>query len=250
MSGHNKWSSIKHKKGAADAKRGKLFTKLIKEIIVAAKMGGGDIDTNARLRTAVQKARDANMPKDNIERGIKKGCGDLEGEEYFELTYEGYGLGGVALLISALTDNKNRTAADVRSILSKGGGNLGESGCVSYLFKRKGVINLDAEKYSEDEVFNAALEAGAEDVSTEGDTITVLCEPDDFEAVCKGIKDAGLEISESDISMVPDTYISLDKDKTIKCLKLIEKLDDHDDVQNVYSNLDIPDDMDLSELDS
>src|SRR6056297_1906210 len=171
MSGHNKWSTIKHKKGAADAKRGKLFTKLIKEITVAAREGGGDENANPRLRTAVLKAKDANMPKDNIERAIKKGTGELGGEDYFDLVYEGYGPSGVAIMVECLTDNKNRTAADVRSIFSKHGGNLGENGCVSYLFSRKGVITYDVEQYGEDEILEVALEGGAEDVSTQGGAV-------------------------------------------------------------------------------
>ena len=181
MSGHSKWATIKHKKGAMDAKRGQLFTKLIKEITVAARMGGGDLESNARLRTAVLKAKDANMPKDNIDRAIKKGTGDLEGVNYTEITYEAYGPGGVAILVDTLTDNKNRTAADVRNILAKGGGNMGETGCVSYLFKRKGVISYSAEKYTEDQILEQALEAGAEDVKKEGATIEVLNDRTNFE---------------------------------------------------------------------
>src|SRR6056297_1934852 len=180
MSGHNKWSSIKHKKGAQDAKRGKIFTKIIKEITVAARNGGGDPDANPSLRTAVTKAKIENMPKDNIERAIKKGTGELEGVDYTELTYEGYGPGGVAILIETLTDNKNRTAADIRSIFTKQGGNLGENGCVSYMFQRKGLIIFDSETYSEEEIFEAALEAGAEDVTSSDDEIEVLTAPDDF----------------------------------------------------------------------
>src|SRR6056297_1178115 len=183
MSGHNKWSSIKHKKGAADAKRGKIFTKIIKEMTVAARMGGGDPETNPALRTAVNKAKSENMPKDNIERAIKKGTGELGGVDYIELTYEGYGPGGVAILIETLTDNKNRTAADIRSIFSKHNGNLGETGCVSYMFQRKGIITLDASNYTEDDVLEAALEAGAEDVSSTEDEIEVITSPDDFNAV-------------------------------------------------------------------
>ena len=174
MSGHNKWSSIKHKKGAQDAKRGKIFTKIIKEITVAARSGGGDPETNPSLRTAVTKAKAENMPKDNIERAIKKGTGELGGVDYIELTYEGYGPGGTAILIEALTDNKNRTAADIRSIFTKQGGNLGETGCVSYLFQRKGIISFDAAQYSEDEILEAALEAGAEDVSSSDEEVEVI----------------------------------------------------------------------------
>ena len=243
MSGHNKWASIKHKKGAADAKRGKLFTKLIREITVAAKEGGGDQDANPRLRTAVLKAKTANMPKDNIDRAIKKGTGDLEGVAYTEITYEAYGPNGVAILISALTDNKNRTAADVRNILQKGNGSLGETGCVSYLFHRKGVINYSAENYSEEDIFNVALEAGAEDVTNDGSSIEVLTAPEDFEAVLTALQNAGMSEESAEISMVPESNIALDEEATKKVLRLIDNLDDHDDIQNIYTNLDIPDDF-------
>ncbi len=244
MSGHNKWSTIKHKKGAADAKRGKLFTKLIKEITVAAREGGGDENANPRLRTAILKAKDANMPKDNIERAVKKGTGELGGEDYLDLVYEGYGPGGVAIMVECLTDNKNRTAADVRSIFSKHGGNLGENGCVSYLFSRKGVMTYDAEKYSEDDILEVALEAGAEDVSTQGEAIEVDTAPDEFDTVLGALQQKGFEHETAEITMVPESTISLDEDGTRKALRLIELLDDHDDVQNVSTNLDIPDDFD------
>ncbi len=247
MSGHSKWASIKHKKGAADAKRGKIFTKIIKEITVAAKLGGGDEEANPRLRTAIIKAKAANMPKDNIERAVKKGTGELDDVTYFELTYEGYGPGGVALLIDTLTDNKNRTAADVRSQLTKGGGNLGESGCVSYLFKRKGIIAFDSSKYTEDDIFAAALDAGAEDVSTEGDSIEVITEPDDFETVLNSLTEAGFEHTMAEISKIPDSTVTLDNEKTAKALRLIERMEDLDDVQSVSTNLDIPDDFEMPE---
>ena len=242
MSGHSKWHTIKHKKGAIDAKRGKIFTKIIKEIIVAAKLGGGDTEMNPRLRTAVLKAKSANMPKDNIDRAIKKGIGDLDGANYVELTYEAYGPGGVAILIDALTDNKNRTAADVRSLLTKGGGNLGETGCVSYLFKRKGVITFDGEKYTEDDVLSAALDAGAEDVVGEDNVIEVTTDPDDFETVLNALSAAGFESEEAGIQKVADTTVTLDNDKTTKVLRLIERIEDNDDVQDVFTNLEIPDD--------
>lgn len=244
MSGHSKWASIKHKKGAADAKRGKIFTKIIKEITVAARLGGGDIESNPRLRTVVLKAKAENMPKDNIERAIKKGTGDLEGVDYVEGTYEGYGPGGVAILIDTLTDNKNRTAADIRSILSKNGGNLGETGCVSYLFQRKGIITFDAEKYSEDEIFEIALEAGAEDVTKEGESIEVITNPDDFNEVLESLQKAGLETMSAEITKVPDATITLTDEKTRKALRLIEKIDDHDDVQSISTNLEIPEGFD------
>ncbi len=244
MSGHSKWATIRHKKGAADAKRGKIFTKLIKEITVAARLGGGDPEANPRLRTAVLKARAANMPKENIDRGIKKGTGELEGVDYIEIVYEGYGPGGVAIMVEALTDNRNRTAADVRSIFSKGGGNLGESGCVSYLFQRKGVIAYDASEYDEEQIFEKALEAGAEDVELSGDVYEVTCSPDSFETVVSFMEEAGFKHENAEVAMVPDATVSLDHEGTAKALRMIENLDDHDDVQEVSSNIDIPDDFD------
>ncbi len=247
MSGHSKWATIRHKKGAADAKRGKLFTKLIKEITVAAREGGGDEDANPRLRTAVLKAKSANMPKDNIDRAIKKGTGDLEGVDYVEITYEAYGPGGVAILIDTLTDNKNRTAADIRNILSKSGGNLGETGCVSYLFHRKGIIAYDAEQYSEESIFEKALDAGAEDVTNENGTIEVITQPDTFEDVLKNMKEGGFEERYAEVSRIAEAMVRLDEDKTVKAMKLIEILDDHDDVQEVSTNLDIPDDFEMPE---
>ena len=244
MSGHSKWATIRHKKGAADAKRGKLFSKLIKEITVAAREGGGDEESNPRLRTAVLKAKSSNMPKDNIERAIKKGTGDLEGSDYVDMTYEGYGPGGVAIMVECLTDNRNRTAADVRSIFNKGGGNLGENGCVSYLFSRKGIIQYDAAEYTEDQILEQALEAGADDVSTQGDSIEVVTDPEEFQSVVSAMQQAGFEHSYADVARIPEATVSLDEDGTRKALKLIEAIDDHDDVQNVSTNLDIPDDFD------
>lgn len=247
MSGHSKWASIKHKKGAADAKRGKLFTKIIKEIIVASRLGGGDPDANPRLRSCLLKAKSANMPKDNVERAIKKGTGELEGVEYTEMSYEAYGPGGVALLIEILTDNKNRTAAEIRHILSKGSGNLGETGCVSYLFKRKGIIVFDSDKYNEEQILEAALEAGAEDVVNDGTSIEVTTEPDDFENVLETLTNAGFENSLAEISKVPDATVTLDNEKTAKAVKLIEALEDNDDVQSVATNLELPDGFSLDE---
>ena len=247
MSGHSKWSTIKHKKGSMDAKRGKIFTKIIKEIIVAAREGGGDSAANSALRTALMKARAANMPKDNIERAIKKGTGDLEGSQYVEMTYEGYGPSGVALLIQVLTDNRNRTAAEIRNILSKGGGNLGETGCVSYMFNRRGVVAVDAAEHAEDDVIAVALDAGAEDVTNDAETIEVITEPEIFEAVVKAFEDAGIERTMAEITMIPDSRITLDPDKTQKALKLIETLEDNDDVQTVSTNLDIPQDFVFAE---
>jgi len=241
MSGHSKWATIKHAKGAADAKRGQMFTKLIKEISIAARMGGGSVEGNPRLRTAVLKARAANMPKDNIERAIKKGTGELEGVTYEELTYEAYAPGGVALLIEVLTDNKNRAAADVRNILTRAGGQLATAGSVSRLFKRQGTISLDGEKYTEDQVMEAAIEGGAEDVSLSDGIIEVTTAPEDFEAVVNVLNEKSFETMSAEISMVAEADVSLDNDGTAKALKLIDKLEENDDVQNVYSNVSIPD---------
>ena len=240
MSGHSKWATIKHAKGAADAKRGQLFTKFIKEISIAARMGGGDPSSNPRLRTAMLKARAANMPKDNIERAIKKGTGELGGSVFEEKIYEGYGPGGVAVLVEVLTDHNNRAAANVRNIFSKSGGNLGATGSVSYMFNRKGVIEYDAEAVNEDELMEAGLEAGAEDIAAEDGVITVTTDPADFEKVLEFLQGKGYESVSAEISMVPDTYSSLDADTTRKVLKLIDRLEEDDDVQNVYSNIDIP----------
>ena len=241
MSGHSKWATIKHAKGAADAKRGQMFTKLIKEISIAARMGGGNSDTNPRLRTAILKARSANMPKDNIERAIKKGTGELEGVTYEELNYEAFAPGGVALLIEVLTDNKNRAAADVRNILTKGGGQLATAGSVSRLFKRQGKIILDGEKYTEDQVMEAAIEGGAEDVALADGIIEVTTAPEDFEAVVNALNEKSFETMNAAISMVPEADVSLDNEATAKVLKLIDRLEENDDIQNVYSNIDIPD---------
>jgi YebC/PmpR family DNA-binding regulatory protein len=240
MSGHSKWATIKHKKGAADAKRGQMFTKVIKEISIAARMGGGDVDANPRLRTALLKAKAANMPKDNIERAIKKGTGELEGVSYEEILYEAYGPGGVALLIDILTDNKNRAAAEIRNLLNKGGGNLGGAGSVAYLFQRKGLINYDASKYKEDDVLAVAIDAGAEDVSSDSDSIEVSTNPEDFEAVVKAMEAKGFQHTMAEIARVADTNVTLDRDKTEKALRLVEHLEDHEDVQSVATNLEIP----------
>ena len=241
MSGHSKWATIKHAKGAADAKRGQVFTKLIKEISIAARMGGGSPDSNPRLRTAIIKARGANMPKDNIDRAIKKGTGELEGVSYEELMYEAYANGGVALLIEVLTDNKNRVAADVRNILTRAGAQLATAGSVSRLFKRQGVINLDGDKYTEDQVMEAAIDGGAEDVSLSDGIIEVTSAPEDFETVVNALSEKSFETIRAEISMVADAEVELDNEATSKVLKLIEKLEENDDVQNVYSNISIPD---------
>ncbi|MDR1420863.1 MAG: YebC/PmpR family DNA-binding transcriptional regulator [Treponema sp.] len=240
MSGHSKWATIKHAKGAADARRGQMFTKLIKEISIAARMGGGSPEGNPRLRTAVLKARGANMPKDNIDRAIKKGTGELEGVNYEELTYEAYAPGGVAVLIEVLTDNKNRAAADVRNILTRSGGQLATAGSVSRLFRRQGIITLDGEKYTEDQVMEAAIEGGAEDVSLSDGIIEVITAPEDFEAVANVLSEKSFETMSAEISMVADAEVALDGEGTARAVRLVEKLEENDDVQNVYSNLEIP----------
>ncbi|MCL2043387.1 MAG: YebC/PmpR family DNA-binding transcriptional regulator [Treponema sp.] len=240
MSGHSKWATIKHAKGAADAKRGKIFTKLIKEISIAARMGGGNPDSNPKLRTAIIKARGANMPKDNIDRAIKKGTGELEGVSYEELVYEAYAPGGVAVLIEVLTDNKNRAAADIRSMLTKSGGQLATSGAVSRLFKRQGVITLDGDKYTEDAVMEAALDGGAEDIAASDGIIQVTSAPEDFEAVVNALQAKEFETMSAEVSMVADVEVLLDNEATAKVLKLVEKLEDNEDIQNVYTNVGIP----------
>jgi YebC/PmpR family DNA-binding regulatory protein len=244
MSGHNKWSTIKHAKGAADAKRGALFTKLIKEISIAASMGGGDPNANPRLRAAIVKARAASMPKDNIERAIKKGTGELGGGTFEELVYEGYAAGGVAVLVEVLTDNHNRAAANVRNIFNKTGGNLGTSGSVSRMFDRKGVIEYDAETVSEEEVMEAALEAGAEDIVNEDGIITVTTAPNDFTAVVEALEPKGWTSLSAEVAMVPQAYTAVDKDTAAKVQKLIDRLEEDDDVQNVWSTVEYPDDFD------
>ena len=243
MSGHSKWATIKHAKGIADQKRGQKFTKLIKEISVAAKMGGPDPNTNSALRTAILKARAENMPKDNIERAIKKGTGEDGAAAYLELTYEGYAPGGVAIIVDTLTDNKNRTAADVRSALEKLGGSLGTSGCVSYKFKKKGIITYDGSKYSEDDIFNAALEAGAEDVSNDDGIFTVTTDPGDFSTVLEAMQAAGFEQDSADINKIPDTYTPVDKERAQKVLNIVDRLEDLDDVQQVSTDMELPEDF-------
>jgi YebC/PmpR family DNA-binding regulatory protein len=239
MSGHNKWSTIKHKKGAADAKRGKLFSKIIKEISIAARMGGGDPEGNPRLRTAVNAARNANMPKENVERAIKRGTGEIEGVNYEEITYEGYGPGGVAVLVEALTDNKNRTVAEIRHIFDKYNGNLGESGCVAWMFTKRGIIAVQAKGLTEDEVMELALEAGAQDVSSEGDTFEISANLEDFEAVRKAVEDKGWKIELAELTMVPQTSVKLEGKKAEQMLKMMDALDDNEDLERVFANFDI-----------
>ena len=244
MSGHSKWSTIKHAKGIADAKRGQLFTKFIKEISIAAKMGGGDPASNPRLRTAMLKAKAASMPKENIERAIKKGTGELGATSYEELVYEGYAPGGVAVLVEVLTDNKNRAAANVRNFFTKNGGNLGTSGSVSRMFDRKGVIEYDAEKVNEDEVMEVALEAGAEDITTEDGVTTVTTDPSTFDKVLEALQSKNFESLSAEVSMVPQAYTAVDADVAKKVAKLVSKLEEDEDVQNVYTTVEYPEDFD------
>jgi YebC/PmpR family DNA-binding regulatory protein len=244
LSGHSKWASIKHKKAITDAKRGKLFSKLIREITVATKLGGPDLDGNARLRLAVQKAKDCNMPADNIKRAIQKGCGESSsGETYEEVVYEGYGPGGVAILVEAMTDNKNRTTSNIRSIFSKRGGNLGESGCVSWMFTKKGYISINREEVSEELLLNIIMEAEAEDYKIESDLYEIYTSPSKLEKVRKALEDKNIKILRSTLTMIPQSYISVDKKTGEQLLRLIEHLEDDDDVQQVHANFDIPEEI-------
>ncbi len=243
MSGHSKWSTIKRRKGAADAKRGKLFTRLIKEISIAAKLGGGDPEGNPRLRTAIAIAKAENMPKENIERAIKKGTGELEGVNYEELTYEGYGPGGVAIMVEVLTDNKNRTIADIRNSFSKHNGNLGESGCVSWIFTLKGLILFDQDKVDEERLIEVVLDAGAEDVKEREGEFEVITDSAQFEDVKRAAQDAGIEYSFAEVTMIPQSTIRLLGKEAEQMLRLMERLEDSDDIQRVYANFDIPDEV-------
>jgi YebC/PmpR family DNA-binding regulatory protein len=245
MAGHSKWANIKHRKGAQDAKRGKIFTKLIKEIITAARIGGGDIDANPRLRSAVMAAKSENMPKDNWERAIKKGTGELEGVNYEEATYEGYGPGGAAIFVDALTDNKNRAVSEIRHALTKHGGNMGENGCVAYMFDKKGYLVVEKSAADEETLMEVALEAGAEDVREDGDNFEVITAPEDYEAVKEAIDTASIATIAAEVTMLPQTMTALDGATALKMIKLIDALEDCDDVQKVYTNADIPDDLDL-----
>jgi YebC/PmpR family DNA-binding regulatory protein len=244
MSGHSKWSSIKHKKGAADAKRGKVFTKLIKEITVAARMGGsGDPAINPRLRTAIQAAKSENMPKDNIERAIKKGTGELEGVNYEESVYEGYGPGGAAVYVESLTDNKNRAVADIRHSFSKSGGSLGENGCVAWMFDKKGYIAVKKEAVDEELLMETAIEAGAEDVREDNGSYEIITAVQDFESVKSAIDEAAIPFIEAEVTMLPQTTVDLAGKEAEQMMKLMESLDDCEDVQKVYTNADIPEEM-------
>ena len=245
MSGHSKWSSIKHKKAAVDAKRGKAFSRIAKEITVAAKLGGGDPDGNPRLRLVMDKAKGVNMPGDNIKRAIMKGTGELPGETYDEITYEGYGPAGVAIFIETLTNNKNRTVGEIRHLLTKHGGSLGENGCVSWMFEKSGLILVDKSGSDEDRLLEVALEAGAKDMNSEPDEdlYEIITEQADFEAVKKAIEDAGIEISLAEISRIPKNTVALDEKGASQVLRLIDLIEDQEDVQNVYANFDIPGDI-------
>jgi len=242
MSGHSKWSTIKHKKGATDAKRGKLFTKLIKEITVAARMGGGDPESNPRLRHALNSARSQNMPKDTSDRAVKKGTGELEGVNYEEILYEGYGPGGVAVLVECLTDNRNRTIAEVRHAFGKAGGNVGTDGCVAWMFDKKGLITVSKEESDEETLMELALDAGAEDIIEETDSFDIITDPSDFDAVQEAIDAAEIKYELAEITMIPQNLTKVEGKEAEQMIKFMEVLDDSDDIQNFYCNADIPDD--------
>ncbi len=243
MSGHSKWASIKHKKAVVDSRKGKLFTKLARAVTVAAKEGGGDPDANARLALAVQKARDASMPKDNIERAIAKGNGEgADGAALEEVVYEGYGPGGVALLVEAVTDNRNRTGAEIRHLLSRHGSNLGEPGSVAYLFDKKGLVVVDGQRYSEDDLM-VAIDAGAEDIARDDDVFEVLCEPVDLTAVREALDGAGIEVETAEISQLPKVRVPLDEETATRLMKLIDALEEQDDVDTVHANFDVDADI-------
>jgi YebC/PmpR family DNA-binding regulatory protein len=240
MSGHSKWSTIKHKKAARDAKRGKLFTKLIKEITVAARMGGGDVNANPRLRTAVTTARTQSMPGENIDRAIKKGTGELEGVTYEEIQYEGYGPGGAAIIAQVLTDNKNRTVSEIRRLFTKHGGNMGETGCVSWMFDKKGLITVEKSQIAEDRLMDVVLDAGAEDVRDEEEIFEVVTQPEDFATVKERLDQEKIAVASAQVTLIPKSTVDVDAKNVEQILKLTEELEDHDDVQNVSANFNIP----------
>jgi len=239
MSGHSKWHSIKYKKAAQDAKRGKLFTKIIRELAIAARLAGGDPNTNPRLRKSIADAKNVNMPADNIKRAIMKGTGQLEGITYEEIAYEGYGPGGVAIYVEALTDNKNRTVSELRRIFSKNNGNIGESGCVAWMFSRKGYIVVEKSRASEDDLLDIILEAGAEDLREDGSNYEIITLPENYEAVVKAMNDNNIEVDASNLGYIPQNYVKLEGKQAQQLLRLMEELEDHDDVQNVWANFDI-----------
>jgi YebC/PmpR family DNA-binding regulatory protein len=239
MSGHSKWATIKHKKGALDAKRGKIFTRLIKEISVAAKAGGGDVDSNPRLRTAVAAAKAENMPADNIKRAIQRGTGELPGAIYEEITFEGYGPGGVALIVEVTTDNRNRTVSEIRHMFGKNGGNLGETGSVGWMFHKKGYIVIPKSAVKEDDLMGVVLEAGGDDIRDDGENWEVMTEPAAFEGVLNAIKRAKIETTMAEVSKIPQNYIKLEGNAANQMIRLLEAIEDHDDVQHVYSNFDV-----------
>lgn len=245
MAGHSKWAQIKHKKAVVDAKKGKIFSKIVKEISVAARLGGGDIAGNPRLRTAIEKAKEVNMPSENIKRAIMKGTGELPGTSYEETFYEGYGPGGAAILLEALTDNKNRTSSEIRHILSKHGGSLGEAGCVSWIFDKKGYILIEKNKADEDTLIAVALDAGAEDMKNDPkeDNYEIITAPENLNKVKSAIEASGIPVSLAEVTMLPKSYVTLDEKNAEQMIKLIEMLEDHDDIQNVYTNFDIPDEV-------
>jgi YebC/PmpR family DNA-binding regulatory protein len=245
MSGHSKWAQVKHKKAVVDARKGKVFSKIAKEIAVAARLGGGDPDGNPRLRTVIEKAKEVNMPSENIKRAIMKGTGELPGLTYEESIYEGYGPGGTAILLEVLTDNKNRTVSEIRHIMTKNGGNLGEAGCVSWMFEKKGYILVEKSKIDEDSLMSVALEAGAEDMKNDPgeENYEIITAPEDVSKVKSFLESAGIPISLAEITMLPKSYVALDEKSAEQMIRLIDALEDHDDVQNVYTNFDIPDEV-------
>lgn len=243
MSGHSKWAGIKHKKSIIDAQRGKLFSKLNKEIMLAAKLGGKDPDGNSRLRLAIQKAKEANMPAENIKKAIARGCGETEGGAVEEIMYECYGPSGIALLIEGITDNKKRTASEVKHILSKGGGSMGEAGCVSWMFKKMGVIGIEKGSITEDAIFDLSISLGCEDIKTEDTEYEVYTDVESFERVREGLKEKGVNIKYAEIEMIPNTYIKIDENAAKQVMKLIESLEENEDIQHVWSNMDIPESL-------
>jgi YebC/PmpR family DNA-binding regulatory protein len=243
MSGHSKWAGIKHKKAKVDAQRGRIFTKVIREITIAARVGGGDPVGNPRLRLAIEKAKGVNMPQDNIQRAIQKGTGELPGVSYEEYLYEGYGPGGVAVLLEVLTDNKNRTAPEIRKIFAKHGGNLGEAGCVAWMFEKKGLIQVEAARTDEDRLLGVALEAGAQDVRRSDSLFEVITAPKDLERVKESLTKENIEIALGEVTMLPQTTVKLEGKQARQMLQLMEELEDHDDVQNAYANFDIPEEI-------